>query len=287
MITTRISGGLGNQMFQYAIAKSMAKNSNDIFKLDISFYPKQTLRKYELNLFNIDENIADTDECIALRGKEGFIYRVKNRLDLSIQRPSSYTPENDITLFDTEVYNKNGNIYLDGFWQNENYFKGIREEIIKDFSVKNDISQEASKYLKNIINSESVSIHIRRGDYIENIHTNSVHGSCDVDYYKKAIKYINKNVSNPVFYIFSDDIPWCKENFNFLENKVLVDDTKSAIDDLELMKNCKHNIIANSTFSWWGAWLNENEKKIVISPLNWIKENPKNLTWVPENWMQI
>jgi hypothetical protein len=288
MIITRITGGLGNQMFQYAIAKSIAKKNSDIFKLDISFYPKQSLRKYELNLFNIEENIATEEECARLRGSEGLWFKIKRKLNLSINRPKSYTFENNLTLFDKEVWNKKGDIYLDGFWQNESYFKDIRDEILKDFTLKQDISNEAKKYLKNIQNITSVSLHIRRGDYVENNHTNKVHGICDLDYYKKAIRYINEKVKEPIFYIFSDDISWCKENFNFLENKIFVDNTRSAVEDLELMKYCKHNIIANSTFSWWGAWLNDNKDKIVVAPKIWFeKEEWKNLNLSSEKWTKL
>jgi len=286
MIITRISGGLGNQMFQYAMAKSMAKKNNDIFKLDTSFYPKQTLRKYELNLFNIDENIATKDECIGFRGKEKLIFRIKNKLGLNIKRPYSHTFENNLTLFDKEVYKKQGDIYLDGFWQNEDYFKNIKDEIIKDFIPKNNISLDAKKYLEHIKDNQSISIHIRRGDYVANAHTNSIHGICGIDYYKKAIKYIDKKVKNPIYYIFSDDMSWCKENFNFLKDKVFINNTKNTIEDLELMKNCKYNIIANSTFSWWGAWLNKNNAKIVITPKVWFASN-NNINLALKEWIKI
>ncbi len=286
MIITRISGGLGNQMFQYAIAKSLAKKNNDIFKVDLSFYPKQTLRKYELNLFNIEEIIATEKECIELRGNEGSLFKVLKKLKLSIKRPTSYTKEKQYTIFDKEVYKLQGEIYLDGFWQNEKYFTSIREELIQDFSLKHEISVEAQKHLKDIKNTNSVSLHIRRGDYVSDAHTNNVHGVCDIEYYKNAINYINEHVTDPMFYIFSDDIFWCKKNFYFLKEKVFIDDTKSAIDDLELMKQCKHNIIANSSFSWWGAWLNKNEKKIIIAPKIWFSFNP-DMNLALEGWTKI
>ena len=285
MIIARISGGLGNQMFQYAIAKSVAIKNNDVFKLDISFYPKQTLRKYELNLFNIEQNLASDDECNRLRGKDNFIFKVLKKLGFE-KRPKSYYKEKEVAVFDDNVFNLKGDIYLDGYWQNENYFKVIKDEILKDFTLKQDISKEAKEYLKQIEHSNSVSLHIRRGDYVQNIDTNKTHGICDINYYKKAIKYISDNVSNPKFYIFSDDIAWCKENFEFLENKIFADQTKSALEDLELMKNCKHNIIANSTFSWWGAWLNENKEKIVIAPKIWWSARPDK-TIVCDGWIKL
>ena len=286
MIIVRITGGLGNQMFQYAVAKSLAIKNNDFFKLDISFYPKQTLRKYELNLFNIEENIASKDEIIKLADNESIWFKVKRKLGFNPKRPNSYYAEKEIAVFDENLFEKKGDIYLDGYWQNENYFKDIKDEILKDFTLKQDISKEAKEYLNQIKNSKSISLHVRRGDYIQNPYTNKVHGFCDLDYYKKAIKYILEKVDNPIFFIFSDDINWCKENFEFLENKIFVDKTKSAIEDLELMKNCTHNIIANSTFSWWGAWLNEHNDKVVISPKKWFNINSQ-LHLACNNWIKI
>ena len=274
MIISKITGGLGNQMFQYAIAKSIAIKNSDKFQLDISFYYKQTLRKYELNLFNIEQNLAK---------QESFFSKVKRKLGFV---PKEYYIEKEVAVFDKGVFNYQDKIVLDGYWQNEKYFKDIRDEILKDFTLKQDISIEAKDYLEQIKDSNSISLHVRRGDYVQNSHTNKVHGICNLDYYKRAIDYINEKVQESMFYIFSDDIAWCKENFDFLENKIFIDDTRSALEDLELMKKCKHNIIANSTFSWWGAWLNENKGKIVIAPKIWWSTRP-NTTIVSEKWIKI
>ncbi|MGJ0363448.1 alpha-1,2-fucosyltransferase [Aliarcobacter cryaerophilus] len=290
MIITKITGGLGNQMFQYAVAKAIAKKRQDEFKLDKYFYPKQTLRKYELNQFNLEEKIATNDEVIKLAGNENFWFKVKRKIGLNPKRPKSYFEEKEIAKFHEEVFEYQDNIYLDGYWQNEEYFKDIRDEILKDFTLRSDISNEAKKYLEYIKNLQSVSLHVRRGDYVQNSHTNSVHGTCNLKYYQKAIKKIEQNIENPIFYIFSDDIVWCKENFEFLENKVFVDDTENAFDDLELMKNCKHNIIANSSFSWWGAWLNQNENKIVIAPKRWFADDKlesQSKDIICESWVRI
>ncbi|MDP3290522.1 MAG: alpha-1,2-fucosyltransferase [Sulfuricurvum sp.] len=288
MIITRISGGLGNQMFQYAISKAIAQKNNDIFKLDISFYPKQSLRRYELNSFMIEENLANEDECIRLRGTEGIVSKLKTKLGWNIKRPTSYKYEHCLMTFDEKIWESSGDIYLDGFWQNENYFKDIRNALLKDFKPRNPISEKADSYLQDIKSLESVSLHIRRGDYILDQNTNEAHGTCQINYYSKAIEYINNILAAPHYFIFSDDIEWCKQNFVFLDNKTFIDQTKSAIDDLMLMKNCKHNIIANSTFSWWGAWLNENYEKIVISPSKWFeKDEWQNLHPAPMTWIKV
>ena len=288
MIITKIMGGLGNQMFEYAIARSMAQRNNDIFKLDISYYskPKQELRTYELNLFNIDETIATEQEYNKLRRRKGFLFNITKAVNALMNRQSFYRKEKEDALFDEEVYNLKGNIYLDGYWQNEKYFKEIREQLIEDFTPKSDISEKAQGYLKDIENTNSVSLHIRRGDYISDLTANNFHGVTNIEYYNRAVDYVNDQVSEPVYYIFSDDIAWCKNNFDFLENKIFVDDTSSAIDDLELMKRCKHNIIANSSFSWWAAWLNENSNKIVITPKVWFSAKI-DLHLAPEEWIRL
>jgi hypothetical protein len=288
VIITRISGGLGNQMFQYAMAKAMAKKNGDNFKLDISFYPQQALRKYELNLFNIEENIATEGDSKELRGREGLLFKIKNKFGIHTKRPLTYIKEKIewLSIFQKDTCDLKGDIYLDGFWQHENYFKDIKSEISKEFTLKQQISNEAKEYLSDIQKSQSISLHVRRGDYVQNIHTNRIHGTCDLEYYNKSIEHINNKINSPIFFIFSDDMSWCQENFNFLDNKVFVDDTQTAFDDLELMQNCKHNIIANSTFSWWGAWLNKNENKIVVSPKFWASSN-LNITLSCKEWIKI
>jgi len=276
MIISKISGGLGNQMFQYAIAKSIAIKNNDKFSLDISFYPKQTLRKYELSLFKIEENLQNAENIFEkIKRKLGFISK-------------EYFIEKEIATFDKDVFRYGNNIILDGYWQNENYFKDIRVEILKDFIPKNSISDESKGYLSLIASLMSVSLHIRRGDYVQDSTTNVNHGICGIEYYKEAIQYFENKFTNITFFIFSDDIAWCKENFEFIDNKVFIDNTKNAIEDLELMKNCKHNIIANSTFSWWGAWLNSHKDKIVIAPKQWFaKKEWQDENIACDNWVKI
>ncbi len=282
-------------MFQYAIAKSMAIKNNDIFKLDVTFYPKQTLRKYELDLFNIEENLASQKEIDSLKGKEGFIDKVKNKLKVKNKKPNSYKADslllngakNTNEIFEGNIFNSSEDIYLDGYWQSEKYFKNIKDEIIKSFTPIHDISEKAKQYIKEIENSNSVSLHVRRGDYVDNtMFKGSGLTITEMPYYKDAIEFINSKVENPKFFIFSDDIAWCKENFEFLEDKTFIDDTKSAIDDMVLMSRCEHNIIANSTFSWWGAWLNRNKNKIVIAPKVWYKTNHE-LHLAPKEWIKL
>ena len=138
-------------------------------------------------------------------------------------------------------------------------------------------------YLEPIKNSNSVSLHVRRGDYLnlKNV------GVLDVDYYMKSVEYIRKNVEKPIFFVFSADLEWCKNSLGFLEGCIYVDRTQTEIDDLKLMSFCQHNIIANSSFSWWGAWLNQNPKKTVIAPKSWLLNDPGSSNVILSDWVKL
>ena len=279
MIISKINGGLGNQMFQYAIAKAIAIKHNKTFKLDITAYETYTLHNgYRLNIFNIEENIATEKDVERLKGKENIFNKILNKFNLL---KNVYT-EKERTIFDKGVFLRD-DIYLDGYWQNEEYFCDIRDEILKDFSLKENNTLKVKEYLEQINNTNSVSIHIRRGDYSKHPEI----GILDISYYIDAINFINTKIKNPTFYIFSNDIEWCKSNFDFIGNKVFICDTKTEVDDMTLMRNCRHYIVANSSFSWWSAWLNENEDKIVIAPKKWMAINPNNYKWSPSNWVEL
>ena len=290
MIITKIRGGLGNQMFQYALAKSLSIRKDDTFKLDISFYSRQVLRKFDLNMFNIEENYATKKDINLYAGEENILFKLKRKLNIPLNRPISYFSEKKDSIFDENVFKYRNTIYLDGYWQNQKYFQNIKDDLIQDFTLKDSLGDSSKGYLRKIKETNSIGMHIRRGDYVHDSHTNSVHGVCGLDYYENSEKYCNNKISNATYFIFSDDIQWCKNNLNFIENKIFIEESKNAVEDLELMKNCKHNIIANSTFSWWGAWLNENPEKIVISPFKWFvncEMNKNTSTLIPGTWLRL
>ena len=190
-------------------------------------------------------------------------------------------------IYQEEIFNlRKDDIYLSGFWQNEKYFSSIKKSIVDDFTPKNGISTTAEKYLEKIKSSNSISLHVRRGDYVYN--ANATHGLCDINYYKRALDFIEKDIKDGNVFIFSDDIAWCKNEFAFLKQKFFIEGTKSEVDDLTLMKNCKHNIIANSTFSWWGAWLNQNSDRIITTPKYWFsRKDLKNKHPAPSSWERL
>lgn len=281
MIITKLLGGLGNQMFQYAAGRSLAVKHNAEFKLDISEFETYKVQDYAINNLNIIENISTTKEIKEFKHKKFLnLIQIKNK---------KYIKEKGFT-FDSDILYLSDNVYLEGYWQSAKYFQSIENIIRQDFKFKTQPQDKNLEFSKIITNTNSISLHIRRGDYITNPVANSVHGLCSLDYYEKSIDYISQKVENPQFFIFSDDAQWAKENLNipFLSTIIDWNKNENSYEDMRLMSLCKHNIIANSSFSWWGAWLNQNSDKIVIAPEKWFNTSSidaKDL--VPENWIKL
>lgn len=285
-IIVKLKGGLGNQMFQYAFARRISEKNKTEIKFDISEYlSKQRInRHYCLSVFNIKEE--KEIKKIEYKNKNA-IFKIIRKLVTKIKYKKRYI--NDSSNLDKIDTTKKDSYYLDGYFQSEKYFKPIENIIRNEFTIKNELLSDRLKDAKeNISNNNSVSIHVRRSDYIDDKKINKYHGALTKEYYKNAIEIINKKIQNPSFYIFSDDIKWCKENLNDLANDITFIENLKDFEDLELIKTCKHNIIANSSFSWWGAWLNNNPNKIVIAPKNWFANKNKNSNdLVSKTWIKI
>jgi len=289
MLIVNILGGIGNQMFQYAFGYAISKKNDEVLKLDINSFETYDLRDYELGLFNINAVLASNEEVKKLKYKNENIFEKVLR---KVRRKKMAVSENNYKEhhfhFDQDVFNAEGNIYFDGYWQSEKYFNDYREELLEQFTLKNGIHSQTRIFKQKIENAESISLHIRRADYVTNAHTNSVHGTCDLVYYRKAVSFLKSKVSNPHFFIFSDDLAWAKENLDFIDNITFVELEKDVPDheEMYLMSQCRHNIIANSSFSWWGAWLNQNPDKIVIAPKQWFNDLAINTSdLIPESWI--
>lgn len=274
MTTIKLKGGLGNQMFQYATGLAVAIHNDKELALDISHYKNQsskdTSRTFDLLVFNISTSkFAD----IAPSKITQLITKIKNKL----------FPHNPYT-FDPSVFSSNN---LEGAFQNETYFIDIREKIIKEFTLKDESIKfvETKKYIKSI---PSVSIHIRRGDYVSNLYANTYHGVQPFSYYKKAYDTILDNIGvDFTLFIFTDDVEWAQKNITFHANTYIISTHGfSPAEELLLMSYCSHNIIANSSFSWWGAWLNQNPDKIVIAPQQWTAKNIQS-DIIPKSWKKI
>jgi len=271
MIYIKLHGGLGNQLFQYAYGRKLAIIGN--IKIVFNTYYISGKKKF----LNIE---TDTERELVL-----------DKLILSNQAIFISRKETFFILLIKKVLMKIGLIDHDLF-HGEKYFKGIEDTIRNEFALKNPLSTQSKVWEDTIKNSLiPTSLHIRRGDYVNDPKTNSYHGVCEIDYYQKAFVFLQDRLPQETLqiFVFSDDIEWAKINLSLPSPMHFV--SKSSIPDYEemyLMSICKHNIIANSSFSWWGAWLNKNHDKIVVAPKKWFsnpKSEPKDL--IPQSWIRI
>ena len=291
MIITKIIGGLGNQMFQYAVGRHLSIKNNTTLKLDIHGFTNYELRKYDLGHFNILEDIATPEDLSnVVFPSDSGICKVRKFLKGKITKAQRINHIKEQNLnFQPDILNIGDNNYLDGYWQSEEYFADIEDTIKKEFSLKSQPDPINETFVGKITDCESVSIHIRRGDYISNPKTAQVHGFIGLEYYQKAINIVLNQISDPHFFVFSDEPEWAIRNIKsdakitFIKHNGL-----KNFEDMRLMSNCKHHIIANSTFSWWGAWLSRGNDKIVIAPKKWFANREySNTEIIPSNWLQI
>lgn len=284
----KVFGGLGNQMFQYSFARALSEIYQSEVWLDYSEFGKGsfiTERTVMLNTFNVTLPIANKTvyENHSFNPQADTI----NRLYRFIAKKSSGFGKNWIVERDfafNKAYQKNSN-YYEGYWQSYKYFDQFRDILVKEFTLKSDAGIDKNLANKIII-QESVSVHIRRGDYANNPKVMSHHGLLTQDYYNSAIEYIKQQRPNAAFFVFSDEIDWVEKNMFHGVNAYFVKNF-TAECELYLMSLCKHNIIANSTFSWWSAYLNTNHNKIVIAPVNWFNNITNTNDLIPETWIRI
>lgn len=286
MLIIQCTGGLGNQMFQYAFYRKLQLDDK-IVALDISGFKDYNLhngfeleRVFGLSIITADNILIDKikksaySSCILSK-----IYRKLKLLNCYIvQREFNYQPKYGII-------SNNRTSYLEGYWQSEKYFEKYAHVIHSDFRFP-DLDITNQLFALQIQKTQSVSVHIRMGDYVNH----PLHGEiCTIEYYQSAIEQIRLKIENPVFFIFSNDTEWCKQNLD-ISNAVYVTGNvdKNSYRDMQLMSMCKHNIIANSSFSWWGAWLNNNSNKVVIAPSKWFNDESINTCdLLPESWIKI
>jgi hypothetical protein len=288
MIIVKLMGGLGNQLFQYAFGRAMSLKHHTQLKFDLSFFEGNRFRKYELGNWGMNAAAATSTEIEDLKKKHfSTLSTYKRKL---LKTKANFVHEKG-PLFNPAYFYVHSNAYIDGYWQSENYFISAAAQVMEDLYFNTAPSLPNQQMLSRIEQSNAVSIHVRRGDYVENAHAN-IHGVCSLNYYIDAVNYIAKQVTRPVFYFFSDDMDWVKQNFDLPYQTVFVDinDGDAAYDDLRLISACKHHIIANSSFSWWGAWLNPHSNKMVIAPKQWFSDaelNAKATAITPKSWVRL
>ena len=284
MIISKIIGGLGNQLFQYAAGRSLALHHNTGLRLDTEDFDEYKLRNFDLNAFHTEFEPASSEE-VKKRHHRNFLKKINDRIGPYSTR--NYFREK-FFHFHKDFFKYPDNTYLKGYWQSEKYFQPYKNIIQSELQIKNEFVQSIKPFSAELLKKQTVSLHIRRGDFT-NAAANNMHGVLSLEYYKNALSLINSKISDYQLYIFSDDIAWVKENLR-QENAVYVSGelTKTHFEDLYLMSQCRHNIIANSSFSWWGAWLNNNPDKMVIAPKNWFNKGPKDTyDLFPEGWIKI
>jgi hypothetical protein len=283
-----LKGGLGNQLFQYALGRHLSLKLNTKLALDTSSFESDPLRTFRLNSFKVCAEVIpvrkNSLETKILKGLRSS----RNPFNKLFQSKYSIR-ENDFP-FDANILNTPDNYFLDGYWQSEKYFKAIEETIRSDLTLVNELPPALKTIESQIQSNTSVSIHVRRGDYANNPVTTAFHGLYSAQWYINATKKIKSYITDPHFFIFSDDYEWVKNNLILDDPCTYIQpstDGKEAYD-LYLMSQCKHNIIANSSFSWWAAWLNQNQNKKVIAPARWfVGGHSDTRDLIPDNWIRM
>ena len=281
MIIVKLKGGLGNQMFQYACGRAISVQLGVPLALDISWFRDVSDRRFTLDQFNIQARIALEDEIAKANSslQKAFDF-FRTHKHVVIEKDQHFNPR---------VLETPDNAYLDGYWQSERYFLPITGKLLNEFGLKVPFSSYAADFARLMGDSNSISIHIRRGDYVNNPKFAAVHGALPVTYYEKAMKLIEQRVDNPRYFLFSDDPEWAEEHISSRYKIDIVSGSNATEgEELSLMSLCKHHIIANSSFSWWGAWLNQKQDKIVIVPKQWFVDPNRSMPdLIPGTWIQL
>lgn len=291
MIITRLNGGLGNQLFQFAAARALSIHHQQPLLIDNRAFQVDGFRKFCLPLFMAEILVpSDTIEGqqILPPPRNHWIAFLKWRLTNG--RTLQYIREKSLQ-FNPEILKAGPHCYLHGYWQSEQYFQHVAQQIRSDLTIRVKPAGENPEWLKRIASCVSVSVHVRRGDYVLDPKASRVHGTCSVEYYRRAaVELADRNSESPTFFVFSDDPHWAKENLHlpFTTYYLNHNDDCHHYEDLRLMTACRHHIIANSSFSWWGAWLGCNPDRIVIAPGIWFKDPSRSdQSLIPAKWIRL
>lgn len=274
MIIVKIVGGLASQLQKYAFGRALALKHGCELKLDLTWFENipegVTKRKYMLDLYNINATVATKREIKRLIGHKYILINLWHQACHNLLFKNTYMNENFVSV---DVYGSLGDdVYCEGEWFGAKYYEKYKSILQQELRLKNDISPTASEYDFQIGNSNSVALHVRRGDFIQC----SEHSLCNEDYFKQAIATIGSKISDPVYYIFSDDLEWAKATLEQLVNKAVFITGTKDYEEFFLISRCKHAIISNSGFSWFSSWLNLNDDNIIIAPKRWFDDEELN-----------
>lgn len=298
MIVTQLCGGLGNQLFQYAAACALAESHRASVKADLSWFvasrPGTTRRNFELGTTSarVSElsRVDDLRRRLALRLAGSSI---PPRLCLLLQRALVglsvfFEPHFEFT---EELAHQPDNVVLVGYWQSERYFRSVRLVLVREFVPRRPLSDRAREMAERVAGAQdAVGLHVRRGDYVSSPTAAAFHGVCPREYYQAAARMILNERPEAEFFVFSDDPAWCRKSLELPGRVEIVghEATNDAIVDLHLMALCRHHVISNSSFAWWGAWLSVGDDKIVIAPLRWFRDSSADTRdLIPERWRRL
>ncbi|RYZ23530.1 MAG: alpha-1,2-fucosyltransferase [Chitinophagaceae bacterium] len=284
MIAIQLKGGLGNQLFQYAAARTLAIRQHTEVLLDTSHYREDQLRDFDLFHLNVKARIATASQIDEIR-PTGTVGRALShiapyRFKRIYQQPFYH--------YDAGFVRLRGPVYLKGYFQSEAYFRPVAAEIRRELTFRELPLPQIQALGARLRQEQSVSLHIRRGDY-KNPETLRVHGILPLEYYRAAVKRITDSRPDARFYVFTDDLEWVRQHLAMPEAMLVSGEiTKTHFEDLYLMQHCRNHILANSSFSWWGAWLNPDKEKIVVAPKAWFNEGPKDTQdLIPRSWIRL
>lgn len=286
-IIVSLYGGLGNQLFQYATGYALSRRLNCDLVFDLAWFDsahtfrRTTPRKFSLAPFHLSVEQQNIGLKTPWRKINGLIFKKSKQTKIFREK----TP-----LFDPVLFENQAPLWLDGYWQSPKYFEKWSAEIKEKIGTPIGINKRSEEMLFRIVTSESICVHVRRGDYVSNKKAQDFHGLCSLGYYREGVNRTRKNFKTPHCFVFSDDLAWVRENFDVGVPFTAVDinGPDEAHQDLWLMAACKNFVIANSSLSWWGAWLGRDPNKEVVAPFEWFKNKPdlaKDL--IPESWIRI
>ena len=292
MVIVKLLGGLGNQMFQYATGRAVAHRLGTQLLLDVSAFAQYDLRRYELGEWAIRARVASPQE-LAQAGVAAKPTKWLSQIGRALGYGRAvYDFKEASFAYNPEILQVTSPVYLDGYWQSDRYFSHVAELLRQEFVLKHTLDRNNERMAARIRDAgmRAVSLHIRRGDYVSDPHTAQYHGVCSLDYYQAAVDHLAERVPDPHFFVFSDDLDWAKDNLKLRHAMTLVDvnDADQGARDMALMMMCQHYVIANSSFSWWGAWLNSHADKIVVAPERWFSGASHDTSdLIPASWIRL
>ncbi len=297
IVVVRLIGGLGNQMFQYAAGRALALRCGAALKLDTSGFARpgtDTPRHYELDAFPISASIATAEDlaCFGLpqrplprwrRALRRLLPEMAKASGCGVYRERSFG-------FDPGLGHLRPPLYLDGYWQSEKYFADCADVLRREFTPQAPLEPANAALAARIDQVNAVSLHVRRGDYVSDPKTSRYHGTCSIDYFCRAVDYVAARVADPHLFVFSDDREWATANLRLPIPTTVVDvnPPDRGYRDMQLMARCRHHVLANSSFSWWGAWLDPSPDKIVVAPHRWFAvADAESEDRLPQAWVRV